>query len=546
MFVTVGSALLTHMYFKRYEPQSPKHALSILLGIPSFLLLLAAHAGRTPASGLSTLEVLGTLATYFATLIGSIAAYRVSPFHPLSRYPGPFIAKLSKLWMVFICSTGKQHEYYAYLHKKYGDIVRSGPNEVVIRDPSVILPLMGTTGWGKSSHWVGRTLSAPIPPLIAIRDGPEHAKRRRTWNRGFNPTAMRQYEPMVHKKVLRLVEVIVQRGQVDLGEMLDYFALDAMTDMALGGGTDMIYEGDPEGLWHLIEAGMRTATLIGHIPWVGRYVKSLPGVGTDLKRFRAFAMQKFLIRKNEGSGHKDLFYHLADEAGIEKQPIPTPVALSDSGLVVVAGSDTTATVLSSLFFYLLRDQKKFERLRAEVDRFYPQGDQITTEHFGEMDYLEACINEALRLSPPVPSGSPRAALHPNPSRGKMLGPYYIPEGNSACINFLAIQRDPKNFYPFPNTFWPDRWLVAKGLIELPVSEGGFVHEASAFIPFSFGPGVCVGKPLALLELRMTTANLVRDLDLKFEPGYKETWESDWQDYFVITKGKLPIIATPRA
>ena len=75
----------------------------------------------------------------------------------------------------------------------------------------------------------------------------------------------------------------------------------------------------------------------------------------------------------------------------------------------------------------------------------------------------------------------------------------------------------------------------------------------------------MGKPLALLgeffraclskdttydvstiELRIATANLVRDVDMKFAPGYGETWESDWQDYFVIKKGKLPVIATPRA
>jgi len=81
--------------------------------------------------------------------------------------------------------------------------------------------------------------------------------------------------------------------------------------------------------------------------------------------------------------------------------------------------------------------------------------------------------------------------------------------------------------------------------------------------FDTGPSICVGKPLALLgelqaslskdtaydvstiELRMATTNLVRDVDMKFAPGYKETWESDWQDYFVIQKGKLPVIATPR-
>ena len=98
--------------------------------------------------------------------------------------------------------------------------------------------------------------------------------------------------------------------------------------------------------------------MIGQLPWVGKFVKSLPGVGTDVKGFRAFAVQQFLLRKKEGSGTKDLFYHLvrslephpllfstfsvmyshqADEGGIEKEPIPTPVVLSDSVLVIVGG-----------------------------------------------------------------------------------------------------------------------------------------------------------------------------------------------------------------
>ena len=50
----------------------------------------------------------------------------------------------------------------------------------------------------------------------------------------------------------------------------------------------------------------------------------------------------------------------------------------------------------------------------------------------------------------------------------------------------------------------------------------------------------------MAELRMTTANLVREIDLKFAPGYQETWESDWQDYFAVQKGELPVIATLRA
>jgi len=54
----------------------------------------------------------------------------------------------------------------------------------------------------------------------------------------------------------------------------------------------------------------RTAVLIGHIPWVGEYVKFLPGVGKGPKRLRAFSMRQLSIRKNEGSGKRDLFYYL--------------------------------------------------------------------------------------------------------------------------------------------------------------------------------------------------------------------------------------------
>lgn len=60
----------------------------------------------------------------------------------------------------------------------------------------------------------------------------------------------------------------------------------------------------------LIQETRRTAALIGQIPWIGRYKKILPGLGMEYQRFRAFAMERFGLRKSEGSKKKDLFYHL--------------------------------------------------------------------------------------------------------------------------------------------------------------------------------------------------------------------------------------------
>ena len=103
--------------------------------------------------------------------------------------------------------------------------------------------------------------------------------------------------------------------------------------------------------------------------------------------------------------------------------MPFDIVVNDADIVVIAGSDTSKTVLSSLFYYLLCNQEKLDKLREEVDRFYPPGESLSSEHFQEMSYLDACINEALRLSPPVPGGSQRdAGPNPDPSKGRAFGP----------------------------------------------------------------------------------------------------------------------------
>ena len=63
---------------------------------------------------------------FHAALLASILVYRVSPFHPLAKYPGPFLAKFSKLWGIFMTATGKQHKHIIKLHEKYGPFVRVG------------------------------------------------------------------------------------------------------------------------------------------------------------------------------------------------------------------------------------------------------------------------------------------------------------------------------------------------------------------------------------------------------------------------------------
>ena len=73
-----------------------------------------------------TYAVVASYSLFMSTLALSVLAYRLSPFHPLARYPGPLLGRVSKWWMVWETRGGQQHHWYKSMHDRYGDVVRTG------------------------------------------------------------------------------------------------------------------------------------------------------------------------------------------------------------------------------------------------------------------------------------------------------------------------------------------------------------------------------------------------------------------------------------
>ncbi|KAI0086977.1 cytochrome P450 [Irpex rosettiformis] len=530
------AALCTHFIFKKWEPMSIPTVTTLLLVLPMTLSgLLFSHFNTLTA-------VVCACLIFWTTLITSIVLYRLSPFHPLARYPGPIQAKISKLWTTWIVSQGRQHLYIEQLHLQYGDIVRIGPNELSIRDVSAIQALMGSTGWAKGPLWNGRTFHNPKPGLIALRSNAAHAAQRKAWNRAFNTTALKTYEPVIGRRVVQFASAIeAQNGTVDLAQWLSFFTHDFMCDMAFGGGTEMLRDGDVDGLWQGMKDGLEMSQVYETIPWASYYARYIPGMAMELKRFRAKCYQRAEQRLVAGSNVKDLLYYLSNEGSEAEETPLRSLAISEAVLAVIAGSDTTSSALSSTFWCLLRYPNYFKRLQEEVDRYYPSDDDaLDPKHHPKMVFLDAVLKEVLRLYPAVPSGSQRSAEEG--TKGKFIGPYYIPEGNQARIHFWSVQRDPRNFSD-PESFYPDRWLIAEGL--LPASKG-FVHNPNAYVPFSFGPANCVGKNLALQEMRILICYTMQKLTMQFEEGWDPLeWERNLEDRMVYKTGRLPVIVGKR-
>ncbi|KAI0786227.1 cytochrome P450 [Abortiporus biennis] len=486
-----------------------------------------------------------TFGIYYVFLGGYILTYRLSPMHPLAGYPGPLLAKVSKIWIVFHGRDGNQHRVIQDLHRTYGDVVRIGPNELSFANAFAIMPLMGTTGAAKGPNWQGRTLFAPIPSLVSLRDNAIHARRRKPWSRAMSTSALKEYQIVIAQRSAQFVETLLdQKGQVDLSERISFYTWDFMSDMAFGGGSEMMRDGDVDGYWKLLEDGLSLAFLLDHLPWIGYYIRNIPGVGEDLKRMRAMGIERATVRANAGSHSKDLFYYLSNEDGADKVSPPRPTIISDGILAIIAGSDTTSSILSIAFYHLLLLPEVYEKLQSEIDTYYPEGeDTFDTKHHSKMSYLDAVLNETLRMYPVIPSGSQRTFTEGE--GGRMIGPYFVPNHTQVRVPNYTLHHDPRYFHPNPDTFWPERWLIAEGLIRKP--EVPFIHDMNAFIPFSFGPANCVGKNLAMLEMKMLLCHSIQKLRFRFADGFDPTgWENGLKDYFTLRRAKLPVVVESRA
>ena len=123
---------------------------------------------------------------------------------------------------------------------------------------------------------------------------------------------------------------------------------------------------------------------------------------------------------------------------------------------------------------------------------------------------------------------------------------YLPEGTVTTVHTYSVHRDARNFSPLPDSFWPERWLHAaagaKSVIGMKL-----VHNPAAFFPFSFGPGNCAGKGLAMQEMRMVISGIIQRFELSLLDGFDAAaYEHDMLDYFILTRPPLPVIVKRRA
>jgi cytochrome P450 len=547
LLVPAGAGLAAHLLYNAREPKTIAEHLTYLLAAP---IAIGSVWYNEQFFTSPIVSVLASLGIYLATLSTSVVAYRLSPFHPLARYPGPLLAKISRLHALRITAGDHQYQYYHALHEKYGNVVRTGPDHLHIREVDAVKEILGHKNpWVKGPRYKVTKPPGTAGGLLFMTDQAEHAQRRKVWDRAFNPSSLKGYEPMLANRTRQLSDNIRDRtadgSTLDLAEWFAFFSFDFMGDFALGGAFDMMAKGeDPNGNIEATVLAIRGTEIAGTMPWLSPFLLALPRP-EGAKRQLGLAKAQMIKRREGGSLNKDLFYHILGEDDGSKGPkldLDLITLILEASLAITAGSDTTAMSLTNTFFYLMTNPEVYARLKEEIDENVPADiDVADPAQVTKLPYLQAVLNESMRLLPAVPNGVQR---RPPPGAGTVLvAGNPVPQGTTVQIGTFSLHRDPRYFYPKTNEFWPERWLLSPQ----EAAAKGLKHDTNAFMPFSVGPTNCVGRRLAEIETRVVVATLVRKFDFKLKEGFPaHKWESEMKDHFVMARGMgLPVTCTPR-
>jgi cytochrome P450 len=163
--------------------------------------------------------------------------------------------------------------------------------------------------------------------------------------------------------------------------------------------------------------------------------------------------------------------------------------------IIVAGHETTAAVLNSVWYLLSQHPEVEAKLHTEVDAMELADLRLATVE--SLHYTHQVILEALRLYPPVWVLT-RRCLHAD-----RLAGYQAPAGTDVFMSPYVVQRDPRH-WPEPDEFRPERF-------------GGGAESAAhrfAFIPFSAGPRHCVGETFATYEMAIHIYQAARQFRLR--------------------------------
>ncbi|KAI0074783.1 cytochrome P450 [Panus rudis PR-1116 ss-1] len=487
-----------------------------------------------------------------------VAVYRLY-FSPLAAVPGPWYAAVSDLWISTQVLRLEQCRVVQSLFDKYGPIVRIGPNKIAFCDVTTMRSVYSIHKFDKSTVYKSLLTNNNEHAMTTLPHA-EHAIRRKAYSPHYTPSNLTLFQPECHHFTLKLTQVLERisgKTSVECIQLFRHLMVDVLSATMFGSRCGAL-DAWAMNAHHPLTNGIHDFPLRGILRSVTptslwKLVCRIPNA-----RWRQICDADSIIAQFVGERLYDVrdklqTGELSDDSEVDKMPlmlrllrhrlVSTNELMADDQVIsecmghMIAGSDTTSTLLSYLFWELSRRSDVASKLQAELNEAMPDGDCIPdVSTLNQLPYLNAFLKEGFRLhgSAPallervVPSRS-AAPMTKSDEDFDMMG-YALPPGTIVATQAWSMHRDPAVF-PSPETFLPERWLSIDG------SEGEeerISRMMQHLMPFGTGSRVCGGQNFAKMMLKIVLATVVRNFDVSANIAETNERTMKIMDAFVTT------------
>ncbi|QKX59153.1 uncharacterized protein TRUGW13939_06285 [Talaromyces rugulosus] len=455
-------------------------------------------------------------------------------FHPLRHFPGPLIHRISRVPWAIRHARGEQAFHTQRLHDRYGPVVRIAPNHLSFTDPQAWKDIYyHRTEMAKSTEFT-RNVKNQITTIVNA-DQEEHQRLRRALAHGFSDSSMRQQEPIMLKHIGMLVDRLRQESsnglkKSNMAEWYNWTTFDLSSDLIFAES------------FHCLET-------VNYHPWVATIMKTIKfhafmvalGYGglrglvqlihkaggfLAMKTMRGYIDNMLKSRLSTGQSRDDLF------EGLAKRRHEWEKLSVNATVLLLAGSETTATCLSGTTYFLLTHPEVLEKVKNEIRTSFSSDTEINIQSVSKLTYLLPVLNESLRMYPPLTSGMVREV----PTGGARIAGHYVPGDTLVEIQHWSVNHSKENWVD-PWSFRPERFMVDAKMAK---ERGDMLDAVQAF---SIGPRNCIGRNLAITEMRLILAKILYNFDMKLADD-SHSWIERQKNYNVWDRIPLNVSLTP--
>ena len=396
--------------------------------------IFAAHS----ATLLGFTYLVALVTAMFLAIVLILAVYNLY-FHPLRNFPGP------KPWIAFpilyhVSSIrGLLDIDLCRYHTTYGEVVRFLPNEISFTTAQAWNDIYGH-GHRQMPKPFRRTHGEPHNILIS--NDADHARFRKALSNAFSERALREQEPLLTVYVDLLIEklrdISAAGSKTDMVRWYNFTTFDLIGDLSFGEPFNCLQESQMHYWVANVFHFLKTLPLVRvslEYPLFFKFLCLFMPANVNNAQSEQWRLVREKVRKRINNtaqtDRKDFMDSMLKHNG-DKDELSLDELVSNAHILIIAGSETTATLLSGVTYWLHRTPEVLEKVTKEIrDAFKDESENNFITASARLPYMLACLKEALRIYPPVPTILPRATL---PGAPTMISGYEVPE-NVSAIDF---------------------------------------------------------------------------------------------------------------